>query len=146
MAPIASLLSSLLLASFGSAHFLLNWPSTVGFSDDSESTGPCGSFDVDFAKDNVSDFHVGGDTVYLTGTHPSTTFLFRATTNQKAAGNWSNLLSGPIQVVGLGDNCQPQVPVPAGFAGSKGVLQIVADSPDGILYQVSCVRPTMRRG
>jgi hypothetical protein len=92
---------------------------------------------VDFAKDNVTDFHVGGDTVFLTGTHPTTTFLYRATLDQTAGGNWSDLLSGPIAVVGLGANCQPDVPVPASFAGSKGVIQIVADSPDGILYQVS---------
>jgi hypothetical protein len=111
---------------------------SVGFDDTQEATGPCGSFTVDFTKDNISDFHVGGDTVYLTGTHPTTTFLYRATTDQTASGNWSDLLSGPIQVVGIGDNCQPLVPVPAGFAGSKGVVQIVADSPDGILYQVSC--------
>jgi len=110
---------------------------SIGFDDNLEGTGPCGSFTVDFSKDNISDFHVGGDTVFLTGTHPTTTFLYRATTDQTASGNWFNLLSGPIQVVGLGDNCQPLVPVPAGFAGSKGVVQIVADSPDGILYQVS---------
>jgi hypothetical protein len=112
----------------------------VGFDDSLEATGPCGSFAVDFTKDNVTDFHVGGDTVLLTGTHPTTTFLYRATLDQTAGGNWSNLLSGPIAVVGLGVNCQPQVPVPATFAGSKGVIQIVADSPDGILYQVSSPR------
>jgi hypothetical protein len=84
----------------------------------------------------VTDFHVGGDTVFITGVHPTTTFLYRATLDQTASGNFTNLMSGPVAVVGIGDNCEPLVPVPASFAGSKGVVQIVADSPDGILYQV----------
>jgi len=52
-----------LLASSSSAHFLLNFPPTIGFSDDDETTAPCGGFTVDFATDNVTDFHVGGDSI-----------------------------------------------------------------------------------
>jgi hypothetical protein len=54
-----------LLASQASAHFLLNYPPTIGFSDDDEGTAPCGSFTVDFTTDNVTDFYVGGDAIAL---------------------------------------------------------------------------------
>jgi hypothetical protein len=56
------------LASSSSAHFLLNYPTTVGFSDDDETTAPCGGFTVDFSKDNVTDFHVGGDSIAVVST------------------------------------------------------------------------------
>jgi len=42
-------------------------------------------------------------------------------------------------VTGLGANCNPSVPVPGNFSGQKGVIQVVADSPDGILYQCAAV-------
>jgi hypothetical protein len=48
-----------------SAHFYLNYPPTIGFDDSLEDTAPCGSFTVDFSTDNVTDFHVGGDTLAL---------------------------------------------------------------------------------
>jgi len=47
------------------AHFYLNDPLTIGFDDSLEATAPCGSFTVDFTKDNVTDFHVGGNSIAL---------------------------------------------------------------------------------
>jgi hypothetical protein len=117
------------------AHFLLNYPPTIGFDDSLETTPPCGSFTVDFSTDNVTDFHVGGDSLAMTSIHPKATWLFRATLNQTAIGNWTDLLPAIVQI-GLGDYCERDVIVPASFAGSKGVIQVVQDAPDGILYQV----------
>src|SRR5438067_6297698 len=56
------------------------FPYTTLFrSDDStETTPPCGSFTVDFSTDNVTDFHVGGDSLAVTSIHPQATWLFRA--------------------------------------------------------------------
>ena len=54
-----------LYATQGSAHFLLNYPPTIGFDDNLEATAPCGSFTVDFSTDNVTDFHVGGDSLAM---------------------------------------------------------------------------------
>lgn len=61
-----------LAASQSSAHFLLNYPPTIGmavpsqemivnlttpgFDDNLEGTAPCGSFTPDFSKDNVTNF------------------------------------------------------------------------------------------
>jgi len=47
------------------AHFLLHYPPGIGFSDDDEGKAPCGGFDVDLSKDNITDFHVGGDNIAL---------------------------------------------------------------------------------
>jgi len=127
-----------LVASFigqSTAHFLLNYPPTIGFDDSLEATPPCGSFTVDFSTDNVTDFHVGGDSLAMTSIHPKATWLFRATLDQTAMGNWTDLLPAIVQI-GLGDYCERDVTVPASFAGSKGVIQVVQDAPDGILYQV----------
>ena len=124
------------LVSQTAAHFLLNYPPTIGFDDSLEATPPCGSFTVDFAKDNVTNFSVGGDSLAMTSIHPKATWLFRATLDLTASGNWTDLLPAVVQV-GLGDYCEPDVTVPASFAGSKGVIQVVQDAPDGILYQVS---------
>jgi hypothetical protein len=55
------------------SHFLLLYPPGVGFDDSTESTAPCGGFTVDFSKDNVTDFHVGGDVLALVSGHPSNT-------------------------------------------------------------------------
>jgi hypothetical protein len=135
MSPLTHLLSLSFLFSLSSQHFLLNAPQTVGFDDDAEATGPCGGQTVDFTKDNVTDFHVGGDSIWVTNTHPTANFLFRATQDLTAQGNWTTLRQ-PIQQVGLGDSCEPAVAVPSSFEGKKGVIQVVANSPDGILYQV----------
>ena len=118
-----------------SAHFLLNSPPTIGFDDSLEATPPCGSFTVDFSKDNVTNFHVGGDFIAMTSIHPMATWLFRATLDQTASGNWTDLLPAVVQT-GLGNYCETGITVPSTWAGSKGVIGIVQDAPDGILYQV----------
>jgi hypothetical protein len=128
----------LMIAMIGgsSAHFLLNYPTTIGFDDDLEGDSPCGSFSIDLTKDTVTDFHVGGDALALTSIHPEATWLFRATLDTSATpGNWSSLLPA-ISQTGLGNYCEQGVMVPSSWAGSKGVIGIVQDAPDGILYQV----------
>jgi len=135
---ISKVFATILLASQASAHFLLNSPATIGFDDDQEGTGPCGSFTPDFSVDNITDFHVGGDSIWLTGTHPTTTFLYRGIVGSSTSGNWSNLAQA-ILVNGLGDNCKSNVQAPSAFAGQKGLIQVVADSPDGILWQCAAV-------
>ena len=132
---LAICLTTLLLGQ-STAHFLLNSPPTIGFDDDLEGTPPCGGFSVDFSKGNVTDFHVGGDYIALTSTHPEATWLFRATLDQTASGNWSNLLPA-VQQTGLGSFCETGIMVPSTWAGSRGVVGIVQDAADGLLYQVN---------
>jgi hypothetical protein len=138
MGRLVSLVLCLVAVFIGqsTAHFLRKYPPTIGFDDSLEATPPCGSFSVDFAKDNVTDFHVGGDSLAMISIHPQATWLFRANLNQAASGNWTDLLPAITQT-GLGDYCERDVTVPTSWAGSKGVIQVVQDAPDGILYQVS---------
>ncbi|KAF4633689.1 hypothetical protein G7Y89_g4426 [Cudoniella acicularis] len=121
-----------------SAHFYLNYPTTIGFDDSLEGDFPCGSFTPDFTKDNITSYHVGGDTLALTSIHPQATWLFRATLDLTAQSNYTNLRPA-IQQTGLGDFCETNINVPASWAGSKGIINIVQDAPDGILYQCAAV-------
>ncbi len=135
LAILAVCLTALLIDQ-SRAHFLLNSPPTIGFDDSQEARAPCGSFTVDFSKDNATDFHVHRDFIAMTSIHPMATWLFRATLDQTAMGNWTNLLPAVVQT-GLGSYCERDIVVPATSAGSKGVIQVVQDAPDGILFQAS---------
>ncbi|KAN0106375.1 hypothetical protein V8E51_009251 [Hyaloscypha variabilis] len=126
------------LIGHSAGHFLMLYPPSIGFDDALEATPPCGSFTVDFSKDNVTDFHVGGDVLAMQSFHPQVTWLFRATLDLTASGNWTDLLPA-VQQTGLNSFCEPSVAIPASWAGSKGVIGLAADSPDGILYQCLAV-------
>lgn len=138
MAPLASLAVGLtvLLVGQSTAHFLLHYPPSIGFDDDRESIAPCGGFTAADSKNNLTDFHVDSDYIALTSTHPVATWLFRATLDQTASGNWTSLLPA-VQQTALGDFCESGLKVPSTWAGSKGVIGIVQDAADGLLYQVS---------
>jgi len=117
-----------------SAHFMLNYPNSLGFDDDKEGDAPCGSFDVTF--DNATDFHVDGDAIALASSHPQADWLFRATLGKTATGtNWTDLLP-VVSESGLGQFCEPSLSVPATWAGSSGIVQAIQHGDDGSLYQV----------
>lgn len=127
------------LCSVTSAHFLLNYPPSIGFSDDDEGKAPCGGFTPDFSK-QLFDFHVGGEALSMKLTHPQGNWLFRVTTDQKGETDWVQV--NPIlQQSGLGDFCQPEVTVPSNYTGKKGVVGVVSSAPDGLLYQVRRSEP-----
>ena len=130
-----SIFNLLLLASAASAHFVLNYPGSLGFDDDNEPNAPCGGEDVTF-NDNITTVPVGGFPVALLTTHPQAQFLYRGTLDKQAPFNWTNLLP-VVNEQGLGDFCLPNMQVPMNWANQSGLLQIIMDGPDGILYQVS---------
>ena len=121
-----------------SAHFILRYPKSLGFNDDTESTSPCGGFDVTFNSSDDS-VPVGGFPVSMLSTHPAANWLFRATLDQKAPFNWTNLLP-VVEETGLGQFCLPAIKAPSDFTGKPGVIQVIQQGPDGILYQVSFFR------
>jgi hypothetical protein len=120
-------------------HFILNYPTTLGFSDDDEGTGPCGGFDP--VLTNTTDFHIGGDVISVKSTHPQANWFFRATTNATAAGGWVNIVP-QIAQTGLGLFCETNLTLPDSFAGKKGYVQAVQHAADGDLFQVSSSSPT----
>ncbi|MCJ1279399.1 hypothetical protein MMC21_007223 [Puttea exsequens] len=140
MSSVTTTLFLLLLAiSPSKAHFVLNYPPTIGFDDDTEGQAPCGGPAVDFNTNNVTDFHVSGDSIALKSTHPAANWLFRATLDQTATkGDWTNLLPA-VSETGLGDYCETNLKVPAEWAGQKGVVSVVQEGDDGVLYQCSAV-------
>jgi hypothetical protein len=115
-----------------SAHFILNYPTSLGFDQNTEDNSPCGGETLSFT--NTSNFHVGGDAIAFTTLHPQSDFLYRATTDQTAAGNWTVL--SLIAEYGLGAFCEPSLSVPASWAGQVGLLQVVQNAEDGVHYQV----------
>lgn len=139
-----NLLPTLLILTPISAHFLLNYPNSLGFDDEKEATGPCGGFDVTYS--NSSEFRVGGDAVALTSTHPESNWAFRATLDKTGNGNnWTDLLPVVAQA-GLGGFCEPGLMVPEAWAGQQGVVQVIQAGHDGNLYQVrKCSEPTIPR-
>ena len=142
MAPPAKLLAASLLPLLASAHFKLNAPPTIGFDEDQEGTDPCGGFTPDFSKNNVSDFHVGGEPVVLFLGHPQANWLFRATLDTTASSNWTQIFP-IVQQSGLGDFCEPSITAPEGWIGKQGVVGIVANAVDGLLYQVRVTHYTL---
>ena len=125
----------LALVAPASTHFLLNNPTTIGFIDDIEGIGPCGGFSPNLSNDTITTWHVGGDTIFTTLAHPQSNFLYRATLDVTASGNWTELFP-IVSQTGLGDFCEPAVPAPMSWVGKKGILSVVADGPDGVLFQV----------
>ncbi|KUJ22026.1 uncharacterized protein LY89DRAFT_681363 [Mollisia scopiformis] len=138
MSPLRNLVLLFLAAQSTTAHFLLHYPSTIGFDDDAEVDAPCGSFTVDFSTDNVTDFHVDNDVIAVESIHPQATWLFRATLDTTASSNWTSLVPAVLQTA-LGAYCETGINVPSSWAGSKGVIGVVQDAPDGILYQCAAV-------
>ena len=128
-------LLSLALAPLALAHFVVNFPTPLGSNIDNEDIAPCGGF-TPSASDNLTAFHVGGDAVSLTTLHAQSFFEYRGMLGSSLSSpNWTGLIP-TVEEYGLNNFCEPSIAVPAFWAGSSGLLQIVQDSEDGVHYQV----------
>jgi len=130
--------AAFLFASAANAHFLLlNPPSLEGDSieEDKEGNAPCGAKVPDLSQTTTSTFHVDGDSVAVQLGHPQAKWLIRGTLVDKAAGNWTQLFPIVLQS-GLGNFCEPSVTVPKSWVNKTGIISVVANAPDGTLYQV----------
>ncbi|CAI4217605.1 unnamed protein product [Parascedosporium putredinis] len=108
-------------------------------SENSLSSGPCGGAKIDFDAGTVTDFHVGGDAIAATGTHPQANWLFRATTDLTGTSNWTQLYP-IVEQSGLGKLCQPKITVPEEWVDKQGLISVVAHAEDGVLYGCSQVK------
>ena len=142
MAPLCPLpTAALLFLSSSNAHFILVHPQSIegdSINEDREGNAPCGAVLPDLTKDTTNDFHVEGDLISVRLGHPQANYLFRATLEDKASGNWTQIFPIIMQS-GLGTLCEPAVAVPKEWAGKKGVIGVAANAPDGILYQVRAI-------
>jgi hypothetical protein len=129
------LLSLLALGSVSSAHFIINAPPPLGNNINNENTLPCGGFTPSNSS-TVTDFHVGGDVVALTTLHAQSFFAYRGMLGTSlSAPNWTVLLP-TVEEFGLNAFCEPSIAMPASWAGSMGLLQVIQDAEDGVHYQV----------
>ena len=73
--------------------------------------------------------------VSIKNVHPVGEWSFRGTTDTKSPYDFTEIVP-LVNTTGIGDFCLDYMSVPTGWAGKDGVLQVVDNSPDGILYQV----------
>ncbi|KAI1434380.1 hypothetical protein GGR50DRAFT_704306 [Xylaria sp. CBS 124048] len=129
-----------LLAAATHAHFTVQLPNPVGpLKEDDEGQSPCGGYTADLTTMATTDFHVGGDAIGSTSTHPTTNWLYRITTDPTASGNWTQIYNGIVQQTGAGEFCAKDVTIPPEFVGQKAILNIVGNGPDGLLFQCAAV-------
>jgi len=121
-----------LLATLTSAHFTLDYPYTTGFDEDQEPNAPCGGFPPSLS--NLTDYPLSGGEIAVDLHHPEALFLFRA--QLMNSDSWVNLSDGFVDMVGLGEGCIHALAVPSNWSGQVGVIQVICQPPDGILYQV----------
>ena len=127
-------LSTLLFINFSTAHFILLWPTNAGFDEDKESTGPCGGFMPEVTANSPS-VQVERFAISIQNVHPVGEWSFRGTTSTKAPYDFTEIVP-VVNTTGVGDFCLDMMSVPSDWAGKSGIIQVVDNSPDGILYQV----------
>ncbi|KAK3116135.1 hypothetical protein LTR53_003808 [Teratosphaeriaceae sp. CCFEE 6253] len=130
---ISQILLAAAAASIASAHFVLEYPPTAGFIDDSESESPCGGATVT-VNSTSPQIQVDQFAVSILSTHPEGGWQFRATTDTQAPFNFTDIVP-VVNTTGIGTFCLPYMSVPAEFAGKAGVIQVIDNSIDGNLYQ-----------
>lgn len=125
-----------LLASTASAHFVLNYPPTVGpFNDGAQKTAPCGGYAPPYFNSSTN-ITAGQFAISMLSTHPQSQYLIRVSLNETAPYTWTNVVP-VISQQGLGEMCFPNLlRAPAGFEGRTALLQVVQTASDGALYQV----------
>ena len=128
-------LTTLALAGVSTAHFILLWPPTAGFDDDLEPTVPCGSFTPE-VNSTSPEVQTDRFAISIKNVHPVGQWSFRGTTDTKSPYDFIEIVP-LVKTTGIGDFCLDYMRVPSNWTGKDGVIQVVDNSPDGILYQVS---------
>ncbi|KIW90968.1 uncharacterized protein Z519_08751 [Cladophialophora bantiana CBS 173.52] len=132
--PKVTSLLALISLPICASHFIVLTPPPLGNNINNEDQSPCGGFSPS-SSDNITDFHVEGDAVGLTTLHAQPYFAYRALLGTSlTAPNWTVLLP-TVEEFGLNSFCEPALTIPASWAGSPGLLQIIQDAEDGMHYQ-----------
>ncbi|ORX98866.1 hypothetical protein BCR34DRAFT_576860 [Clohesyomyces aquaticus] len=128
-----------LFSILGSAHYVLQYPISIGYNDALETTGPCGSFSATDRSKGVTNWPVAGSAIKVLTTHPSVTWEFRAA-KLSAPTVWTSLTPILTQTAGIGTLCEPQIPGLPAWIGLDAILQIISHAPDGNLYQCAAIK------
>ncbi|KAH8650809.1 hypothetical protein BGZ60DRAFT_350022, partial [Tricladium varicosporioides] len=128
----------LAFAASSSAHFVLQIPTSLGFDDALETTGPCGSFTPTDRSTGVTSWPVEGSSIGVLTTHTQVTWNFKAA-----------LLSDPTNFVslvhdvsqkGVGSVCFPSIPGNPSWVGQDAILQVIQNGVDGTLFQCAAIK------
>lgn len=121
------------------AHFELTYPKARGFTEDDESTFPCGGFND--VQQQRTDFAMSGGPITINLGHPQTNVAVYMAIGDSPGDGFSIVAHPQIMVTGLGDFCFGSVGVPEGLNvtdGTKASIQVVTNNHEsGGLYQVS---------
>ncbi|KAF3929006.1 hypothetical protein ABW19_dt0210048 [Dactylella cylindrospora] len=144
-----TLLFALLSVSLVNAHFTLRHPVPLGKSAANQDTGPCGGYSISESTE-ITNFYVDGDAIAYSSSHPQVKLLLRVVEGNTAEGedlDWTQVFP-IVEQNGAGDFCEPLITVPRELVGKMGVLQVIQNAVDGMLYAcaylnfVSGVRPS----
>ncbi|KAF3926239.1 hypothetical protein ABW20_dc0102737 [Dactylellina cionopaga] len=138
---LKSLLLSGLSCSLVHAHFTLRHPVPLGKSAAKQDNGPCGGYTLD-QNSPITEFHVDGEAIAYSSSHPEVNVLFRVVKGNKADGNgleWDQVYP-IIGQYGSGDFCEPVVKAPRDLVGQTGILQVIQNAVDGMLYACASVK------
>jgi hypothetical protein len=122
-------------AAVASAHFTLDYPPSIGFEDDKETIAPCGGF-IPNLSGSLVNFSVSGEWIQINNHHPESLLHYRVAIEDNVT--WIEL-NPVVQQVGIGKLCIKTGAAPAGFAGKKGVFQVIGDGHGGALFQVPSI-------
>ncbi|EWC48339.1 hypothetical protein DRE_02108 [Drechslerella stenobrocha 248] len=123
------------------AHFTLRYPTPLGTSAAKQDQAPCGGYSITEST-TISNFYVDGDSVAYSSSHPEIKLLLRVVEGNKADGaglSWNQVFP-IVEQYGAGDFCQPLVTVPQSYVGKQGILQVVQNAVDGMLWSCAYVK------
>ncbi|KAK6511727.1 hypothetical protein TWF481_000633 [Arthrobotrys musiformis] len=131
------------LASFTSAHFILEVPTSIGFDDDNLGLAPCGGIDQNNRTGaEQTNWPKKGGPIGLVTTHAHAVWEFRAAV-VPFTNRWVNLVPNITQTAGLGSVCFSNIPGPKNplWYGRQGIIQVIQHGGHGgSLYQCAFVK------
>jgi hypothetical protein len=111
-----------LLATAVTSHFMLDYPTSIGFDDEKLTEGPCGSFYPANRSAGVTRWSTGGSNIAIISTHDHVTWELNVAL-ASAPTTWLPLVQQFGQV-GVGNVCFQRVPASA-FSVWMGKLAIL---------------------
>ncbi|KAF4627118.1 hypothetical protein G7Y89_g11034 [Cudoniella acicularis] len=125
------------LAALTEAHFVLQIPTSLGFNDGLEATGPCDTFSPT-DRTTVTNWPIGGDVIQVLTTHNEVIWNINAAL-LNAPSTFVPLVPS-IDQKGVGTFCLPSVPGNAAWVGQDAILQVIQNGVDGKLYQCAAIK------
>lgn len=125
-------LTTLLSSSITTAHFLLDWPPSRPFDEDTLGTFPCGGQSA--PSPNRTAISLTSLPIALTMGHDRTVIQILLGLGNTVGDSFNIVLEPTFAQVGLGSFCLPDVPLPADLKITEGMnatVQVVTDGEGG---------------